>query len=147
MRLKTILPEKLLVRLDQVDSLVNKCALILSELLAGEKATDDFFLFDAILVAMMVYLADCDLLTNDEKIGDDFEKNLRKRFSELIKINQALALLPQTEEQSLRKLARAVKQVSGNCFLGKREEYINDLIASLTVAADEVARQKNSGTG
>jgi hypothetical protein len=144
MEREKIPPEQMLQRLDEIDELLKDCAAILSDALLGRKKITDFTTYDLILIVQVIHLANCDIYTDSEEACVCFEKNLQARFLSLINLHKFLAVLPQTDDRSLRELAMTAIQARDIYCSNRREEYANNFIASLTILADEIARNKKT---
>jgi hypothetical protein len=151
MEAKKISPPELLRWLDQIDGLMERCTLIIAvaQTIAATKSPDDLreklkeFIGPYLgLVVQVIDLAGCELTKSNPAIDEYLEINVRQRLLTLIQIQKAFTSLPLIEVQPARELVVTMANQKKACPLGKNEEYVNLLVASLVVRIKEATRQK-----
>jgi len=133
---------QLAAKLASIDGLIEQIAITVSKALATDCEPEGLVTDDIIVIVQLIHLANCDPCEDTEEINSLYEKNLTARFRTLISIHKAMALLPATSERLLRELAVTARQTLEIHSLGRRQEYVNNFIANLTIAADKLATPK-----
>jgi hypothetical protein len=131
--------------LEMVEAIVPRIAeslRILQDAALMKKEAADFITGDVLLIVQTIYLANCDLASDDQAEIDQFEKDLQVRFDLLAEMNKNYSFLPGAEPRALRELAAVAIQTRDRLCLGAREEYVNRFIVSLTITADKLAKQE-----
>jgi hypothetical protein len=139
-------------RLKKIEGLEKNFTKLLSELTAAIKENnlnldsevDCLITYDLSLIVQIVNLAGCELKTSSAESQNEFEIILKRWFDALIKFQKEIASLPTSDAYLLRSLASMTVCLHDLNFLGKREEHVNNLIASLTITADQAAKMEDS---
>jgi hypothetical protein len=144
-----VFPAQLRRRLCQLNELMEKCASLLAEIEAMDHGEADFdknykinelLDFNLAVILQTISLADCKLITDSEKALENFEEILKAGFEALLSMQETLVSLPEVSEQYLKNLAVTVVRARELHDLGKKEEYVNNLIVSLVTRENKTIR-------